>query len=1087
MAEHAQAQRSPGPGALTGQAVPDHVRAVLRTPASPLSAHAQGALGQQMGHDFSRVRVHGSLAAVRSAALLGGSAYAVGSDIVWGRPELRPESLHGRALLVHELAHVIQQRGGGTTLVAAAGRGGPGTGESVNESAARAAGAAAAAGRTLPVAGRAPMGIACAPLSLTESILPASMTYTGLVQELEEIKKYQDAHQVSSPEMDNLAVEQESLTKELGKRQAAERKPRAPQRGRAAKRQAAQAVPRSLTESFAVDANLPDAELNEELDAIHASLERGVSARDRRTLLAALPDLDAEKARRKQAAAAREHSEKVQRAFAPSVSAKDGEELAEVLRAVDAMRPSGSAPGNWTLYRNGEFVTMTDSEHTKVIEQIGAILAQSLRSVEIKAQGAVDRYQAQRAINKDQWIVSGVVHFFGGIDDPWPEISTDVRVARINASTTQTFLDRKQFTRAADFFAKSEQYAVLADRVSYRYVEDLISTAGTTVTVLEITRDAAFAADLALGAAVAAPLIAGAGTGLGLTGAGAATFNIAGTGLAVAAQGTVLRGGSAAGGVAIAGGSAKEVWQAAKTEGRRGAIEGLSTGLGGGVAAELGTALKVGQQATRVAAVGRTALAQGGGNAVGSGVGTALGGGSVADVAKSSAIGFGVGVVSAPASALGGTLKSPVAATAAHVGISAVAGGGQAYAETGDLDAAFRSAAVSGASAFGVAAAPGPARQNAAGEAAIEPAAPARPPTVEPATEPVGGGRLPADFAPPEDPYFTAEGPVVGVPVNKAGTPARVLEMGAGPENTNLGLPSEPGQGNPAVQDRSLVDVTRTDIVPREGVGAHDATTVPGPALRGNDSLLINNPRGFDVDIAAVGQTLRPGGRMVVQGRAELAPGMRGTNGNMNRLMRVIDRNQLPPGYEVVEVVRLPETPMGPPVMTPKPADILGGPFNRTGGGPVSWPNTRITIEKTPLPQSPAGDVTVNIGGAGAPHEPAHAVNLNPQVPGTERTGIPNHINAPGEDIAGHFAPGSVDEVVGHNLPPHVVDWTKTAPGSFTVLRPGGRFKIYFKGANADANVCASALSAAGFTDVKVIGDVLVQARKPDTGTGGTP
>lgn len=124
-------------------------------------------------------------------------------------------------------------------------------------------------------------------------------------------------------------------------------------------------------------------------------------------------------------------------------------------------------------------------------------------------------------------------------------------------------------------------------------------------------------------------------------------------------------------------------------------------------------------------------------------------------------------------------------------------------------------------------------------------------------------------------------------------------------------------------------------------------------------------------------------------------------------------------------------------------------------------------------------EVIVNIGGAGARHEPPHAINLNPNRVAS-RSGIPNHIADAGENIASHFDAGSIDQVVGHHLPPTVLDWDQIAPGAYTVLRAGGRFEIYFRGAHpGDAARLAAALREAGFQQVRVTSDVLIQARKP--------
>lgn len=255
-------------------------------------------------------------------------------------------------------------------------------------------------------------------------------------------------------------------------------------------------------------------------------------------------------------------------------------------------------------------------------------------------------------------------------------------------------------------------------------------------------------------------------------------------------------------------------------------------------------------------------------------------------------------------------------------------------------------------------------------------------------TQPADAGRpngpdqpgLPPDFEVPDDFTFVAEGPVVSIPAHESGDPARVLEIGAGPTDTNLGLPVEPGQGNLSVHDSSLVDVTRSDIQPRPGVVEIDATQ-PIPAdLRGQDAVVINNPRGYPVDVATIGEAVRPGGRIIIQGRAEVVPGMRGINPDMNPILERALTGDLPPGYRCVEVVTLPDVRSGNPAVVPKPGDVMGGPFQRTTGPPVSWPNTRIVIERVTdvpsgavLPDSPPASGTSMDAGARPPSSATRA------------------------------------------------------------------------------------------------------------------
>ena len=180
---------------------------------------------------------------------------------------------------------------------------------------------------------------------------------------------------------------------------------------------------------------------------------------------------------------------------------------------------------------------------------------------------------------------------------------------------------------------------------------------------------------------------------------------------------------------------------------------------------------------------------------------------------------------------------------------------------------------------------------------------------------------------------FKAEGPPVAVPVDEAGAgrPARVLEVGSGQEETNLGLPPE----------KSLVDVTPTDINPRPGAERLDATADVPPHMVGQyDTIIINNPRRYQPDIAKLGEALRPGGRIIVQGKAEAEPGQRGINPDFNKMMKAPP----PPGYKKIIDVE-----PGPPTRPTQPSDIMGGPFFRTEGTPVGWPSRTSIYEKLPV------------------------------------------------------------------------------------------------------------------------------------------
>ncbi len=79
-----------------GRALPDSVRARME-PA--------------FGASFAGVRVHTDAAGSRLSDRLNARAFTVGRHVAFGAGEYRPGTLAGDALIAHELAHVVQQRG----------------------------------------------------------------------------------------------------------------------------------------------------------------------------------------------------------------------------------------------------------------------------------------------------------------------------------------------------------------------------------------------------------------------------------------------------------------------------------------------------------------------------------------------------------------------------------------------------------------------------------------------------------------------------------------------------------------------------------------------------------------------------------------------------------------------------------------------------------------------------------------------------------------------------------------------------------------------------------------------------------------
>jgi hypothetical protein len=86
----------------------------------PLAPGVRHAMEARLGHSFAHVRVHADGHAAAVAREVGARAFAVGGDIVFGAGQFSAGTPQGRALLAHELAHVVQQGSAGDARTEAA-------------------------------------------------------------------------------------------------------------------------------------------------------------------------------------------------------------------------------------------------------------------------------------------------------------------------------------------------------------------------------------------------------------------------------------------------------------------------------------------------------------------------------------------------------------------------------------------------------------------------------------------------------------------------------------------------------------------------------------------------------------------------------------------------------------------------------------------------------------------------------------------------------------------------------------------------------------------------------------------------------
>lgn len=86
----------------------------------PLDGAVQAKMSEQLGHDFSGVRVHTSAESDGLNKELSAKAFTTGQDVFFKQGAYDPGSSAGQELIAHELTHVVQQ---GTGRVSGSGSG----------------------------------------------------------------------------------------------------------------------------------------------------------------------------------------------------------------------------------------------------------------------------------------------------------------------------------------------------------------------------------------------------------------------------------------------------------------------------------------------------------------------------------------------------------------------------------------------------------------------------------------------------------------------------------------------------------------------------------------------------------------------------------------------------------------------------------------------------------------------------------------------------------------------------------------------------------------------------------------------------
>jgi hypothetical protein len=137
-----------------------------------------GEMERGFGTDLSSVRVHEG----PSAAALDAIAYTRGEHLHFAPGRFDPVSQSGKALLGHELAHVMQQRAGRVAATEVLGKGVAANTDSSLEAEADRCGGRIAAGQPAAIAGSLPPGGSAAPCTVVQRTILPSTSHNTLVR-----------------------------------------------------------------------------------------------------------------------------------------------------------------------------------------------------------------------------------------------------------------------------------------------------------------------------------------------------------------------------------------------------------------------------------------------------------------------------------------------------------------------------------------------------------------------------------------------------------------------------------------------------------------------------------------------------------------------------------------------------------------------------------------------------------------------------------------------------------------------------------------------------------------------------------------
>ncbi|SHF99207.1 protein of unknown function [Kaistia soli DSM 19436] len=593
------------------------------TAGQPLAPPIRDYFASRIGADLSPVRIAADNPAVAS---LGAQAMTIGRHIAFAPGAFDPKSRSGLHLIGHELVHTVQQQRGRAASAGGSRDAAEREAEQVSGRVLRGERASVGEARGVGPAFRLQDYQNSLPGGYDEHI--NALGVSQLQTDIAELTEYLDAQYAGTEETDRLFAIRDRLQARLAAlvktANADPPKPKRAAKGRGKGKAAAPAlapltpdqIPRILRDRASTPLTDPD-EIKHEVDLIIAYLQRGDVSNDERSILRVeLQVLAPQFEQVMQADSATRQAKRVQAAFAEAGEGAEG--LKRKISIIEAIYDDPSEPLAAFIQNGNERIRISKAQAKQLRADAAANLRKALDRAASTADSAKGLYTEQTKVNDDHPIVSRISGWLGGVDDPGLAMSIAAGVLAANATRAKAELDRGNLSAAVDPLVAASTQARKMEMAVYAWHTGLISGAETAVTGLTFVRDAAFAIDIAIGAVVAAPFVAGAvgAGGLGLTGAAATGTTIVGTGLVVGSGAGSVAGTSEYVGQRIAGADHAQALAAANEQGERRFKEGFAAGAGGATTRIVGQAL--GPGSTAAGQLTNRLVSQGAGNFVGS-------------------------------------------------------------------------------------------------------------------------------------------------------------------------------------------------------------------------------------------------------------------------------------------------------------------------------------------------------------------------------------------------------------------------------------------------------------------------------------